>query len=234
MILKSTRIIWKLKEGTVLPYGPAQAAFEESNASEVSVSVKSESLSEVPFQKQNYSEGLNQTSEMLNAPASNAQNTPDSEVVTEVSAACTDNDVSSETCEDRVEQTYPDSINPHLVNPANTNPIVEGGAVNTSSKIQNFSARWQSLPYKLRPKRADVFVDMQSSVDYINSLVDFLKKKGLDVKEYNDEVRYLPSDIILADASRLIDAGTVLVLQRGKRYIWEALLKEFGARLNGN
>jgi hypothetical protein len=40
--------------------------------------------------------------------------------------------------------------------------------------------------------------------------------------------------MILADGSRIIDAGTVLVLQRGKRYIWEALLKEFGARLNGN
>ncbi len=227
MILKTTQISWKLKEGTVLKYGPAQSAAEDNQTSEAPVSVSSESVSEVSPQ-----------SEVLPVEQNSVQKeTPDSVAAIcpkpEESTVSADKNTSAEKPKEHIEQSLPESVNPNLINPVNSKPVVDGLAVNTSHIAPPTGARWQSLPYRLRAKRADVFVDMQASVDYLKSLVDFLTNKGLDVKEYNDEFRYLPSDIILADASRLIDAGTVLVLQRGKKYIWEALLKEFGARLNG-
>lgn len=226
MILKNTQITWKLKEGTVLKYGPAQNAAEDNQASEAPVSVSSEYISEVHPE----SEALPVEQNPI------LENTPDSVAISstpEVAPVLADKYSSAENPKEHIEQSLPESVNPNLINPVNSRPVVDGLAVNTSKIVQPLGARWQSLPYRLRAKRADVFVDKQASVDYLKSLVDFLTDKGLDVKEYNDEVHYLPSDIILADASRLIDAGTVLVLQRGKRYIWEALLKEFGARLNG-
>lgn len=230
MILKNTQIIWKLKEGTVLKYGPHQDTNEEVKTSEVAV--KSECVQEVPHEIKSETTEQSSLSELK---TDSVLPSPETSTVSQEPPVSDGNgkDVQVNTQIGRIEQAYPESVNANLVNLANTSPVVDGVVLNSPNTVQPLGARWQSLPYRLRAKRADVFVDMQSSVDYLNSLVDFLISKGLDVKEYNDEVRYLPSDIILADASRLIDAGTVLVLQRGKRYIWEALLKEFGARLNG-
>lgn len=228
MILKNTQITWKLKEGTVLKYGPAPDADAENKSSEVSV--KSVPVTDFSHQREMSSVSQNP---FPKGTADSVVIAPESTEETEAPSAAKDNTVISEKSEAHIDQAYPPSVNHHLENPANSSPVVDGLAVNTSKIVQPLGARWQSIPYRLRSKRADVFVDMQASVDYLQSLVDFLKNKGLDVKEYNDEVHYLPSDIILADASRLIDAGTVLVLQQGKRYIWDALLKEFGARLNG-
>lgn len=234
MILKSTQITWKLKEGIVLKYGPDL---------------------DVPEKKDNNSEQLSIATEKELEAMSQSQNTVVSSPDTAINVAVTDSENSTTSAEiaenvnsqpapslfpensveaDRMPQSYPESINAHLVNVSSASPVVDGVPVSASSIPVTHGARWQSLPYRLRPKRADVFIDMESSVDFLSSLADYLKKCGLDVKEYNDEFRYLPSDVILADVSRIIDAGSVLVLQRGKRYIWESLLKEFGARLNGN
>lgn len=84
------------------------------------------------------------------------------------------------------------------------------------------------MPYKLRAKRADLFINLNSDVPFLQSLVDFLKSKGLDIKPYDDSVNYLPSDILLLDKTDLVRQGTVYVLQAGKRAIWNELLIEFG------
>ncbi len=122
-----------------------------------------------------------------------------------------------------------------LYNVATSEPMVDGVAITTTqnNQLQSNLFRWTQLPYKLRQKRADVFVNSKSGVDYISSLVAFLKSKNLDVKEYDDSVHYLPSDILLLDSSDVVDAGTVYVLQNGKKYIWDALQKELGDKLNG-
>ena len=91
--------------------------------------------------------------------------------------------------------------------------------------------RWKTLPYKLRAKRADLFINLNSDVPFLQSLVDFLKSKCLDIKPYDDSVNYLPSDILLLDKTDLVRQGTVYVLQAGKRAIWNELLIEFGDRL---
>lgn len=228
MILKNTQIIWKLKEGTVLKYGPPQDTYEEGKTSEAAVN--SECVQNVSTENNSYNTEQNSFSEQKTDSGLSSHESLSVSPEPPVSDNKEEQDIIPEA---HIEQAYPESVKTNLINPANTSPVVEGLVLNSPQTIQPLGARWQSLPYRLRAKRADVFVDMQSTVDYLKSLVDYLISKGLDVKEYNDEVRYLPSDIILADASRLIDAGTVLVMQRGKRYIWEALLKEFGARLNG-
>ena len=88
-----------------------------------------------------------------------------------------------------------------------------------------------SLPYKLRKLRADVFINKKSDVDYLEGLVNFLVSKGLDVKDYDDSVHYLPSDVLLLDKTDLVTQGTVYILQAGKKAIWQDLKQEFGDRL---
>lgn len=116
-------------------------------------------------------------------------------------------------------------------NPNLTAPVVDGESIALEPKGAE-KANWRNLPYRLRNKRADIFVDLNSKVEYLPSLLAFLKTKQFDVKPYDDTVHYLPSDILLVDETTLVDAGTLLVLQKGKRYIWEELKKEFGTRLN--
>lgn len=219
MILKNTQIIWKLKEGIVLKYGPELHAVEQVSTGAADYS------SNFPKTEEKIENTLSDSiskSSVINVSSTNTGGK-------EYNEEATKSDSFSATQES---QTYPENSNQNLVNYSNKIPTVDGEKIDFNQPHVLENAKWQSLPYRLRPKRADVFVDMHSSVDFLGSLVDFLKKKGLDVKEYNDELHYLPSDIILADGSRLIDAGTVLVLQKGKRYVWESLLKEFGARLN--
>lgn len=233
MILKNTQITWKLKDGVVLKYGPSSDVSEKKDNSSELLSSASENEIEAKSESQNT---VISSPDTANNEAvidtENSMNSADmSENMTQQEPYVASENENIE--EERIPQSYPESINSHLVNVSSASPVVDGVPVSTSATSVTHGARWQSLPYRLRPKRADVFIDMQSSVDFLSSLIDYLKKCGLDVKEYNDEFRYLPSDLILADDSRIIDAGTILVLQRGKRYIWEALLKEFGARLNG-
>ena len=114
-----------------------------------------------------------------------------------------------------------------------TAPVVDGRVVDKSvlENVKESFPRWKSLPYKLRAKRADLFINLNSDVPFLQSLVDFLKSKGLDIKPYDDSVNYLPSDILLLDKTDLVRQGTVYVLQAGKRAIWNELLIEFGDRL---
>ena len=114
-----------------------------------------------------------------------------------------------------------------------TSPVVDGRVVDKSvlESVKESFPRWKTLPYKLRAKRADLFINLNSDVPFLQSLVDFLKSKGLDIKPYDDSVNYLPSDILLLDKTDLVRQGTVYVLQAGKRSIWNELLIEFGDRL---
>ena len=115
----------------------------------------------------------------------------------------------------------------------NTAPVVDGRVVDKSvlENVKESFPCWKTLPYKLRAKRADLFINLNSDVPFLQSLVDFLKSKGLDIKPYDDSVNYLPSDILLLDKTDLVRQGTVYVLQAGKRAIWNELLIEFGDRL---
>lgn len=117
--------------------------------------------------------------------------------------------------------------------PNGTIPVVDGKAVDKTilENVKESFPRWKTLPYKLRAKRADLFINLNSDVPFLQSLVDFLKSKGLDIKPYDDSVNYLPSDILLLDKTDLVRQGTVYVLQAGKRAIWNELLTEFGDRL---
>ncbi len=117
--------------------------------------------------------------------------------------------------------------------PNGTTPVVDGKAVDKTilENVKESFPRWKTLPYKLRAKRADLFVNLNSDVPFLQSLVDFLKSKGFDIKPYDDSVNYLPSDILLLDKTDLVRQGTVYVLQAGKRAIWNDLLTEFGDRL---
>lgn len=112
----------------------------------------------------------------------------------------------------------------------NTAPVVDGRVVDKSvlENVKESFPRWKTLPYKLRAMRADLFINLNSDVPFLQSLVDFLKSKGLDIKPYDDSVNYLPSDILLLDKTDLVRQGTVYVLQAGKRAIWNELLIEFG------
>ena len=114
-----------------------------------------------------------------------------------------------------------------------TAPVVDGRVVDKSvlENVKESFPRWKTLPYKLRAKRADLFINLNSDVPFLQSLVDFLKSKGLDIKPYDDSVNYLPSDILLLDKTDLVRQGTVYVLQAGKRAVWNELLIEFGDRL---
>ena len=114
-----------------------------------------------------------------------------------------------------------------------TAPVVDGRVVDKSvlENVKESFPRWKTLPYELRLKSADLFINLNSDVPFLQSLVDFLKSKGLDIKPYDDSVNYLPSDILLLDKTDLVRQGTVYVLQAGKRAIWNELLIEFGDRL---
>ena len=187
MILKNTQITWKLKEGIVLKYGPASDFPEKkdnnsellSTVSENEIEAKSESLNTAVFSPDT----------ALNDPVIEAENSMNPAGISENMNSQPEPSVSPETDvrEEHTPQSHPESTKSHLANFSAASPVVDGVPVSTPAAPVTLGARWQSLPYRLRPKRADVFIDMQSSVDFLSSLTDYLKKCGLDVKEYNDE-----------------------------------------------
>ena len=129
-----------------------------------------------------------------------------------------------------VPQVQPQHIDEHKFVPSAQNAVVDGIEVNTQA-VAPTGPKWMSLPYKLRKLRADVFINKKSDVDYLEGLVNFLVSKGLDVKDYDDSVHYLPSDVLLLDKTDLVTQGTVYILQAGKKAIWQDLKQEFGDRL---
>ncbi|MBR1612067.1 MAG: hypothetical protein IJ671_00770 [Succinivibrio sp.] len=90
---------------------------------------------------------------------------------------------------------------------------------------------WMKLPYRLREKSADVFIDRASDVDFVPSLAAFLEQKGLKLRDYDDSVNYLPSDILIVDSKCLVRQGNVIYLQDGKRSIYNRLLELFPEKL---
>lgn len=151
----------------------------------------------------------------------------------QVTATATPTTVTTSTVDPTSSHTQ-EALSPTAAPPANnTAPVVDGRVVDKSvlENVKESFPRWKTLPYKLRSKSADLFINLNSDVPFLQSLVDFLKSKGLDIKPYDDSVNYLPSDILLLDKTDLVRQGTVYVLQAGKRAIWNELLIEFGDRL---
>ena len=125
------------------------------------------------------------------------------------------------------------SINPvsqqHMFNAATPTAVVDGVAV--ANNAQEESLITPIANWHLRKQRADVFIDLNSSVDFVEGLVNFLKSKKVDVKPFDENVHYLPSDLLLVDQTRLVPQGTVYCLNLGKRYIWDNLKLELGDKL---
>ncbi len=110
-------------------------------------------------------------------------------------------------------------------------PVSESG-VSAHAEISPVSApvntaRWKNLPYHLRSKRADVFLKKNSSADFVASLENYLKSRGIAVLPYDDSLCYLPSDVLLIDSTDEILQGTAVYLDHGRREVWELLKKEY-------
>ena len=127
------------------------------------------------------------------------------------------------------------SINPvsqqHMFNAATPTAVVDGVAVANNASVQEESLITPIANWHLRKQKADVFIDLNSSVDFVEGLVNFLKSKKVDVKPFDVNVHYLPSDLLLVDQTRLVPQGTVYCLNLGKRYIWDNLKLELGDKL---
>ena len=127
------------------------------------------------------------------------------------------------------------SINPvsqqHMFNAATPTAVVDGVAVANNASVQEESLITPIANWHLRKQKADVFIDLNSSVDFVEGLVNFLKSKKVDVKPFDENVHYLPSDLLLVDQTRLVPQGTVYCLNLGKRYIWDNLKLELGDKL---
>lgn len=91
--------------------------------------------------------------------------------------------------------------------------------------------RWEKLPYRLRKKRADIYISTCSEADFVEGLRNFLKSKGLSILPYDDTVHYLPSDVILLSSKERTDAGITMTLEQGKGTVWTFLKSQFGRRL---
>ena len=118
-----------------------------------------------------------------------------------------------------------------MFNAATPTAVVDGVAVANNASVQAESLITPIANWHLRKQRADVFIDLNSSVDFVEGLVNFLKSKKVDVKPFDVNVHYLPSDLLLVDQTRLVPQGTVYCLNLGKRYIWDNLKLELGDKL---
>ena len=82
----------------------------------------------------------------------------------------------------------------------------------------NLSHHWH-----LRKKRAAVFISLDSKVDYLKALLNYLNKFNLKIFNYDPSVHYLPSDLLVLDADKRVEQGTVVYLNEGKRAVWDFL-----------
>ncbi len=131
----------------------------------------------------------------------------------------------------KVEQSINPIAQQHMFNAATPAAVVDGVAVANNASVQEESLISPIANWHLRKQRAEVFIDLNSSVDFVEGLVNFLKSKKVDVKPFDEKVHYLPSDLLLVDQTRLVPQGTVYCLNLGKRYIWDNLKLELGDKL---
>ena len=250
MIFNPNQVTWTLRKGVKLPFAPQENIESVNNNSaervpnsqvtNAVVNTVDAPLNQVAasFVDTSLTHNNEPSIFKVDTPASINVGPDNSSIPTE--ATITENvDPVSESSANNVQVTPTSShtqeaLSPTAAPPANnTAPVVDGRVVDKSvlENVKESFPRWKTLPYKLRAKRADLFINLNSDVPFLQSLVDFLKSKGLDIKPYDDSVNYLPSDILLLDKTDLVRQGTVYVLQAGKRAIWNELLIEFGDRL---
>lgn len=247
MIFNPNQVTWTLRKGVKLPFAPQENIESVNNNSAERVpnsQVTNAVVNTVDAPLNQVAASFVDTSlTHNNEPSIFKVDTPASINVdpvsessannVQVTATATPTTATTSTVDPTSSHTQ-EALSPTAAPPANnTAPVVDGRVVDKSvlENVKESFPRWKTLPYKLRAKRADLFINLNSDVPFLQSLVDFLKSKGLDIKPYDDSVNYLPSDILLLDKTDLVRQGTVYVLQAGKRAIWNELLIEFGDRL---
>ena len=221
MAFKDTKVIWKLKDNIDMPY----ACKDDSANTQVTAAVQPNIVSDVE-----------QSDTKIQAQVLSASNTAsNNEVIAAVENTSDSVKTSSDTNNTNTAQSESlcvvptDNLN-MMSNVATTVPVINGQSVNLNVDSKRLP-RWRSLPYRLRQKRADIYINKNASVDFTQSLLDYLLKRGLSVLEYDDSVHYLPSDVLLLDKTDLVDAGIVICLQLGKREVYNQLKAEFGDRV---
>ncbi|MGN1281904.1 MAG: hypothetical protein ACI4UM_08405 [Succinivibrio sp.] len=220
MIFDSEPVVWKLKKGVVISYGPELAANEAGTENiireQAELSAKTDSSLSAVRSSDMREEQITET------------------VQTDISlsaASVTDNSTQGTPVQT---QSQIDTALSGRAQCLQSSPVLVDGREVDPKAVNSAAAsmpKWVSLPYRLRKHRADVFVKATSAVPFAQSLFNYLRTKGLDVKDYDESVNYLPSDILLLDNTDLVRQGTVIVLQEGKRAVWDKLLSEFGDRL---
>lgn len=224
MAFKDTKVIWKLKDNIDMPYACKDDTTDSTvNAVEPTQIASGVHQNDSSIQQEATSSLVTSNNDTNIVSECIPQDTSDRAKIS--SHTGSENTLSSE----QICVVPTDNLN-LMSNIATATPIINGEAVNLNVDSSRLP-RWRSLPYRLRQKRADIYINKNSSVDFVQSLCDYLIKRGLSVLEYDDSVHYLPSDILLLDKSDLVDAGIVICLQLGKREVYNKLKAEFGDRV---
>lgn len=221
MAFKDTKVIWKLKGNIDMPY-----ACKDDTANTVVTEAK----------QPNNASDAELTDTKIQAQVVSVSNTTSNNEVIAVPQKTSDSiKTSSDTNNKNTSQSEPVCVVPSdnlnmMSNVATTVPVINGQSVNLNVDSSRLP-KWRSLPYRLRQKRADIYINKNASVDFAQSLCDYLLKRGFSVLEYDESVHYLPSDVLLLDKTDLVDAGIVICLQLGKREVYNQLKAEFGDRV---
>lgn len=91
----------------------------------------------------------------------------------------------------------------------------------------------QSAPVGGAPIRpdADVYVQPDSSITYLENMMRFLNSKGLRVATYHPAWQYQPNDIILMPyAPYPMPSNRTFVMTNDKKAVWNFLKSEFASR----
>ena len=91
----------------------------------------------------------------------------------------------------------------------------------------------QSTPVGGAPIRpdADVYVQPDSSITYLENMMRFLNSKGLRVATYHPAWQYQPNDIILMPyAPYPMPSNRTFVMTNDKKAVWNFLKSEFASR----
>ena len=115
-------------------------------------------------------------------------------------------------------------LNPNLEQYIKEDPIVYRDA-----EYENLAGNYSN--WHLRKNRADIFLSKNAQEDFISALLEFLKKKQLKVLPFDNQVHYLPSDILLLSDTVSVEQGSVFYLSKGKRALWHFLKCELGDRV---